>query len=148
MSNIPHLPVLRLGRAYESLEKIEVKDHRTGEVRAFVSTVNGGIVKRDLAKIGSSRAALKKFTVKQLIAMSAQAGEWDKVTDKKWEAAGMEVYAAMVDRMDQGIGKLIAELKRTGQFENTLVLFLQDNGGCAEAQGRTGNKEHPNIERY
>ncbi len=59
----------------------------------------------------------------------------------------MEVYAAMIDRMDQGIGKLIAELKRTGQFENTLILFLQDNGGCAEVMGRAGNKEHPNIDR-
>lgn len=79
--------------------------------------------------------------------MSPQAGDWDKVADKKWEAAGMEVYAAMVDRMDRGIGKLVAELKRTGQFENTLVLFLQDNGGCAEVQGRAGNKDHPNILR-
>ena len=79
--------------------------------------------------------------------ISPQAGEWDKVSDKKWEAAGMEVYAAMIDRMDQGIGKLVAELKRTGQFENTLILFLQDNGGCAEPQGRTGNKDHPNVER-
>jgi arylsulfatase len=59
----------------------------------------------------------------------------------------MEVYAAMIDRMDQGIGKLVAELKRTGQLENTLILFLQDNGGCAETQGRTGNQNHPNIER-
>jgi acyl-CoA reductase-like NAD-dependent aldehyde dehydrogenase len=75
MSNIPHLPVLRLGRAYESLEKVEVKDHRTGEVKALVSTVNGGIVKRDLAKIASSRAALQKFTVAQLMEMSAKAGE-------------------------------------------------------------------------
>lgn len=64
--------------------------------------------------------------------LSPQAGDWAKVEDKKWEAAGMEVYAAMIDRMDQGIGKLVAELKRTGQFENTLILFLQDNGGCAE----------------
>ncbi len=79
--------------------------------------------------------------------MSPQAGDWDKVTDKKWEAAGMEVYAAMVDRMDQGIGKLIAELKRTGQFDNTLILFLQDNGGCAEPMGRNGNKDHSNIAR-
>jgi acyl-CoA reductase-like NAD-dependent aldehyde dehydrogenase len=75
MSNIPHLPVLRLGRAYESLEKVEVKDHRTGEVKALVSTVNGGIVKRDLAKISSARAALQKFTVAQLMEMSAKAGE-------------------------------------------------------------------------
>ncbi len=73
--SIPHLPVLRLGRSYESLEKIEVKDHRTGEVKALVSTVNGGIVKRDLAKIESSRAALKKFSVAQLIELSAKAGD-------------------------------------------------------------------------
>jgi len=79
--------------------------------------------------------------------LSPQAEDWAKVQDKKWEVAGMEVYAAMIDRMDQGIGKLIAELKRTGQFENTLILFLQDNGGCAEPMGRTGNKDHPNIER-
>jgi arylsulfatase len=79
--------------------------------------------------------------------ISPQAGDWDKVADKKWEAAGMEVYAAMVDRMDQGIGRIVAELKRTGQFENTLILYLQDNGGCAEPQGRTGNANHPNIER-
>ena len=73
--NLPHLPALRLGRAYDSLDKIEVKDHRTGEVKALVSQVNGGIVKRDLAKLGGARAALKKFTVAQLMQMSAQAGE-------------------------------------------------------------------------
>lgn len=77
----------------------------------------------------------------------AQGSDWDAVKDKKWEAAGMEVYAAMIDRMDQGVGKLVAELKRTGQLDNTLILFMQDNGGCAELQGRTGNANHPNIER-
>ncbi len=79
--------------------------------------------------------------------MSPAAGDWNSVPDKAWESAGMEVYAAMVDRMDQGIGKLIAELKRGDQFNNTLILYLQDNGGCAEPQGRTGNKNHPNIVR-
>jgi arylsulfatase len=73
--------------------------------------------------------------------------DWNNVKDKRWEAAGMEVFAAMVDRMDQGIGKIVAELRRTGQLENTLILYLQDNGGCAELQGRTGNKNHPNIVR-
>ena len=75
MSTVPHLPALRLGRTYESLDKVEVKDHRTGEVRAVVSQVNGGIVRRDLARLGESRAALKKFTVVELIEMSARAGE-------------------------------------------------------------------------
>ena len=79
--------------------------------------------------------------------MTPGAIDWNSVSDKSWEAAGMEVYAAMVDRMDQGIGKLVAELERTGQLENTLIFFLQDNGGCAELQGRTGNVNHPNIER-
>jgi len=79
--------------------------------------------------------------------MAPTAGDWDKVPDKTWEAAGMEVYAAMVDRMDQGVGKIVSELKRTGQFDNTLILYLQDNGGCAEVMGRSGNKDHPNIQR-
>ena len=50
----------------------------------------------------------------------------------------MEVYAAMLDRMDQGIGRMVADLKARGQLDNTLILFLQDNGGCAELFGRTG----------
>ncbi len=75
MSTVPHLPVLRLGRNYESLDKFEVKDHKTGEVKALVSNVNAGIVRRDLAKLDSARAALKKFTCAELMEMSAKAGE-------------------------------------------------------------------------
>jgi arylsulfatase len=57
--------------------------------------------------------------------------------DKKaWEIRCMEVYAAMVDSMDQGIGRLVKSLKDNGQFENTLILFFQDNGGCSEDRGR------------
>ncbi|CAN5137256.1 arylsulfatase [soil metagenome] len=91
--------------------------------------------------------AAKLGLIDQAQAMSPGAEDWNAVKDKAWEAAGMEVYAAMVERMDMGVGKIIAELKRTGQFENTLILFLQDNGGCAEPMGRSGNKKHPNIER-
>jgi len=72
---IPHLPVLRLGRSYESLDKLEVKDHRTGEVKATVSSVNAGILRKDFRRLGEARAALKKFTVAELIALSAKAGE-------------------------------------------------------------------------
>lgn len=75
MSTVPHLPALRLGRPYESLEKLELKDHRAGVTLAAVSQVNGGIVKRDLARIAGARAALKPFTVAQLIERSARAGE-------------------------------------------------------------------------
>jgi arylsulfatase len=47
-------------------------------------------------------------------------------------ARRMAVYAAMVENMDANIGSLIADLKRNGEFENTLILFLSDNGACAE----------------
>jgi arylsulfatase A-like enzyme len=47
-------------------------------------------------------------------------------------ARRMAVYAAMVDRMDRAIGRVIDYLKESGQFENTLIIFLSDNGACAE----------------
>ncbi len=75
MSNIPHLPALRRGKAYESLDTVEVKDFRTGEVKATVSQVNAGIVRKDLARVGEAQAALKKFSVAQLIEICAKAGE-------------------------------------------------------------------------
>ncbi len=72
--------------------------------------------------------------------ISPQAGDWNSVTNRDWEARCMEVYAAMVDNLDQGIGRIVAQLKRAGQLDNTLIFFLQDNGGCAEAMGRDLNK--------
>jgi len=62
--------------------------------------------------------------------------EWANVPDKAWEARCMEVYAAMVDCMDQGIGRIVAELQQQAQLDNTLIFYLQDNGGCAEGIGR------------
>ncbi|NKB62217.1 MAG: sulfatase-like hydrolase/transferase [Gammaproteobacteria bacterium] len=44
----------------------------------------------------------------------------------------MAVYAAMIDRMDQSVGRLVTVLKQRGLFEDTVIMFLSDNGGCAE----------------
>lgn len=65
-------------------------------------------------------------------------GDWAGVKDQAFEARCMEVYAAMVDCMDQGVGRIVAELKAQGMFDNTLLAYLQDNGGCAENNGRNG----------
>ena len=65
---------------------------------------------------------------------------WDKVQNKPWEERNMEVYAAMVDSMDQGIGRICEQLKKDGEFDNTLILYMQDNGGCAEGLGRKSRK--------
>jgi len=64
--------------------------------------------------------------------LSPQAEDWNAVERKDWEARCMEVYAAQVDRMDQGIGRILAALERTRQLDDTLVIFLADNGACAE----------------
>src|SRR5205085_1937203 len=51
---------------------------------------------------------------------------------RAWTLRCMEVYAAQIDRMDQGIGRILAALERNGQLDDTLVIFLADNGACAE----------------
>jgi arylsulfatase A-like enzyme len=57
---------------------------------------------------------------------------WESIEDKEHWGRLMAVYAAMVDRMDQGIGRVLDKLKEFGAEQNTLVLFLSDNGGCHE----------------
>ena len=56
--------------------------------------------------------------------------------ERKEEALRMQIHAAMVDRMDQNIGRLVAKLRETGKLENTLILFLVDNGSSHERPGR------------
>lgn len=57
---------------------------------------------------------------------------WDSLSaeERQWEADRMEVFAAMVDVLDQNIGRLVTALKEKGQFENTLIMFCSDNGAC------------------
>lgn len=57
---------------------------------------------------------------------------WAQNPDTTWDAMAMAVHAAMIDRMDQGIGRIIRALKETGQLDNTLILFLSDNGASPE----------------
>lgn len=53
---------------------------------------------------------------------------WTENPTAQWDAHAMAVHAAMVDRMDQEIGKVLRTLEATGQLENTLILFMSDNG--------------------
>lgn len=75
-------------------------------------------------KDGWDMAALRDHTLGDLT--------WDSVLDREAWDLKMATYAAMVDRMDQNIGRLLDKVKSLGKEEETLVLFLSDNGGCAE----------------
>jgi arylsulfatase len=59
---------------------------------------------------------------------------WDSLDEKTQVACElrMAAYAAMIDRVDQKIGDLLATLKTNGDYDNTLILFLSDNGACPE----------------
>ncbi|MGB0355941.1 MAG: arylsulfatase [Opitutales bacterium] len=61
---------------------------------------------------------------------------WKDAKNKEWEIRLMEAYAAMVDRLDQGLGKVIGALEKRKMLDNTLIMFIADNGGCAEGMGR------------
>ena len=74
--------------------------------------------------------------------------DWDSLdADKRDEMdLKMAVYAAMIDRVDQNVGKLVAHLKQADAFDNTLILFLSDNGGCQEG-GMLGRGEFYDVEK-
>src|SRR6185503_4497534 len=58
--------------------------------------------------------------------ISPQTGDWEKVANKEWEARRMEVYAAMIEQMDRGIGQIVEQLRKSNQLDNTVILYLQD----------------------
>jgi len=60
----------------------------------------------------------------------------------------MSVYAAMIERMDRGVGRVLDALREAGREENTLVLFLSDNGGCAEPVGKESRQPAGTAESF
>lgn len=78
----------------------------------------------------------------------AKSWEEEKDLDPEWQQLRMEVYAAMVDNVDQNIGRLMAALDELGETSNTLILFLTDNGACAETPGGNDPKQIPGPKEY
>jgi arylsulfatase A-like enzyme len=101
-----------------------------------------GVYDEGFQKIRSRRFdRLKKSgLIKKDAKLSKQSDDWEKAPDKQWDIRNMEVYAAMIDNMDQGIGRIVDELERQGTLDNTLIFYLQDNGACAEGYGRYKSK--------
>jgi len=72
---VPHIPVLRLGSVYESLDATEIASFRGNQRVARVSQANGGLIRKDLKRIGASREALGRVPSRRLMEMCAKAGE-------------------------------------------------------------------------
>jgi len=70
---LPHLPALRRGKPYASLDQAQVKECHTGKPLARISQVNSGVIRKDLARTSEARAALKGFTCEELIEICRKA---------------------------------------------------------------------------
>ena len=79
----------------------------------------------------------------QISPRNASATAWEDEGEKDWEDLKMATYAAMIDRMDQGIGRIMDKVREMGAEDNTLVMFLSDNGGCAEFLAEDSNRPEP-----
>jgi len=90
---------------------------------------------------------VKMGVLKPDVDLSADdAADWDKLSPQKQDEMDfrMALYAAQIDRMDQNIGKVIKALTLSGELDNTLILFLSDNGACAEG-GELGGGLKENL---
>ena len=75
---------------------------------------------------------------------------WDDLSDEQQDAEDlkMAVYAAMIDRVDQNLGRLFAKVKELGEWDNTLIMFLTDNGACPEQPNTTPDIPPGPVESY
>ena len=67
--------------------------------------------------------------------------DWATVKETDVQPRKMQVHAAMIDRLDQNVGRLIRALEEEGQLENTVIFFLSDNGGCPNGRVDTPEEE-------
>ncbi|MBN2451052.1 MAG: arylsulfatase [Lentisphaeria bacterium] len=95
------------------------------------------------------RRMLELGVIGERFALSPQdpaAAQWDALDEeqKRIMDRKMAVYAAMIDRMDQNIGRVLDFLRESGQLDHTLVMFLSDNGACHEG-GNLGHDFRPDL---
>ncbi len=132
--NAPHFP---LSATEEDLKKYVGRYEDGAEIarqRRYERMVQKGIVDPDVWK-------LPPYVVDK-----AKEFVWKELTEKeqKMYKRKLELTAAMVDRVDEELGKLFKFLKDSGEFDNTLIFFLSDNGSCAE-QGIYGGVQFDDI---
>jgi len=115
--NAPHWPLMAPPEDIARYKDTYKVGWDTIRARRYNKLVKAGII--DAAKAPLSlrdKASLK----------------WEDNPNKDWDAAAMAVHAAMIDRMDQGVGRIIKALKESGKLDNTLIVFLSDNGASSE----------------
>jgi arylsulfatase A-like enzyme len=121
----PHWPMQAREEDIAKYEKVYAQGWDKIREARFERLVQMGLVTREPGL--SPRANYPRLNN----GASAQS-PWEDAPDKAWQARRMAVYAAMVETLDRGVGKILDKIKEREIEKNTVVIFLSDNGGCAE----------------
>ena len=109
-ANLLHLPILRFGKPYKSLDAVTVLHHRTREPLIRISQANIGLIRRDMMRQEEARAALAKLTVAELVAMSKRAAghflhdDLPLDPDRAPEDGGLQSPEAYVEQLSATTG--------------------------------------------
>ncbi len=135
----PHFPIQALpediaryrGRYKEGWDRVR---HQRWERQKTLGIVDGSLSDRDPITIPSWNLAEDELKRRVSGGEAGHAVAWDELTEeqKNFQAAKMEIHAAMVDRIDREIGRIVAQLEKSGQLENTIIFVASDNGASAE----------------
>jgi len=135
----PHFPVQALQKDIERYRDTYLKGWDQVRQERWQRMKEKGIVNCGLSKLDSDIVPgwnLKPEKLKEEIGPgeAAFAVPWDTLTEeqKRFQATKMAIHAAMVDRIDQEIGRLIDQLKIMKVYDNTVIMFASDNGASAE----------------
>jgi arylsulfatase A-like enzyme len=131
--NAPHFPLHAPEVDVAKYEAVYASGWDKVRERRLTRQKELGLVPKDMALPPRSTVPSNRFNEKSPY-RDRENPAWESLpADRRADLARrMAVYAAMVDRLDRNLGRVVDRLKQQGQFENTLILFLSDNGACAE----------------
>ena len=119
----PHWPLMAPEEEIKKYEHVYDEGWQKIREERYKKLIEKGIFKGDTTK-------LSEFMFPDL--------KWAENENENWDSRAMAVHAAMIDRMDQNIGKLIDKLEATGQLDNTVIMFMSDNGASSERPSQYG----------
>lgn len=131
--NAPHWPVQALPEDIEKYKDTYKNGWQAIRIARYKKMARLGLIDTGITKLSDRNPS------DQL---------WANNPTKEFDARTMAVHAAMIDRMDQGIGRMLKTLEQTGKMDNTIIVFLSDNGASAElSEGYGPGFDRPNQTR-
>jgi arylsulfatase A-like enzyme len=106
---------------------------REETIKSYAGTYDAGwdVIRAERLERQKSLGIIPQET--ELSPRDARVLAWEDEPEKQWQLRRMEVYAAMVTEMDNAIGKILKQIEDNNEWENTIIIFLSDNGACAES---------------